>query len=58
MHTVYDSAGAKPATLTLTWHVTLQAQNVLDVPLAPITFTATNTTQALTAHNVLIDGTR
>jgi hypothetical protein len=58
VHTVYEAAGAKRTTLTVTWRVSFQLQDVLDVPLAPITFTAANTTRALTARNVLIDGPR
>ncbi|WP_426564756.1 hypothetical protein ACPPVT_01395 [Angustibacter sp. McL0619] len=57
LHTIYRTAGTKQTTLTLTWQVTFTLQNILDVPLQPITTTATNTTTALTAHNVLIDHT-
>ena len=56
LHTVYDTAGAKTTRLTVSWQVTFRLQDILDVPLQPITFATASTITALTAHNVLIDG--
>lgn len=54
VNTIYDSPGPKSVTLILTWRVTFALQSVQDVDLAPITFTSTATTTAVTATNRLL----
>jgi hypothetical protein len=54
VHTVYRTAGAQRVRMTLTWRVTFRLEDVLDVDLAPIAFTRTATTTALTAKNQLV----
>ena len=56
VHTVYRTAGEQRVRLTLTWRVAFRLEDVLDVDLAPITFTRTATTTALSAKNQLVDG--
>jgi hypothetical protein len=55
LHTIYRTAGPKRATLTLTWRVSFRLQDSLDVDLAPIVFTTSSATRAMTAHSELID---
>lgn len=54
VNTVYPSPGPQTVTLTLTWRVTFALQDLTDVDLAPITFTNTATTTAMTATNRLL----
>lgn len=50
----YRAAGVKHVTLTVTWSVRFRLEGVLDVPLAPIVFTATQDKQVDTARAVLV----
>jgi len=50
----YGRAGVKHVTLTVTWGVQFRLEGVLEVPLAPIVFTATQDKDVATARAVLV----
>jgi len=50
----YGSAGVKHVTLTVTWGVQFRLEGVLEVPLAPVVFTATQDKDVATARAVLV----
>jgi hypothetical protein len=52
---VWRTSGIKHVTLTVTWRVRFQLQGVIDVPLEPIVFTATEDKQVMTARAVLVN---
>jgi len=50
----YRTAGAKSVVVTVTWRVRFVLEDVLDVPLAPIVFTAGETKEVAIAKAVLV----
>lgn len=52
----YVSGGLKHVVLTVTWSVRFRLEGVIDVPLAPIVFTAAADKQIATARAVLVNG--
>ena len=52
---VWRTSGIKHVTLTVTWRVRFQLEGVIDVPLEPIVFTATEDKQVMTARAVLVN---
>ena len=51
----YTTPGTKHVTLTVTWRVTFRLEGVTDIPLTPITMTATEDKQVATARAVLVN---
>ncbi len=52
----YASGGLKHVVVTVTWSVQFRLEGVVDVPLAPIVFTASEDKQIATARAVLVNG--
>lgn len=52
---VWRTGGTKQVTLTVTWRVRFLLEGLVDVPLAPIIFTATEDKQVATARAVLVN---
>ncbi len=52
---IWRTGGTKHVTLTVTWRVRFLLEGLVDVPLAPIVFTATEDKQVATARAVLVN---